>query len=214
MGIIVLSENPGVRAQRGPELFRSTNCTCEVRSVLLHGIPYGPFFRSHFPPEIAKDARNFETALLCFICINQKPKDFDPPIERPQTTKNAGVAEIAGEKGEEGRRRQHLPVNDGRCHRASTHSPAILGHVTHVCPPIPQVSCRAQADLFRGSGRSRTFFRTTSTTSRGASCMRHGGSNRHACSCHALRHPTGRHLSLTHPIWVPRACWTGIFRRT
>ena len=79
------------------------------------------FFVASFGPEIAKDARNFETALLCFICINQKPKDFDPPIERPQTTKNAGVAEIAGEKGEEGRRRQHLPVNDGRCHRASTH---------------------------------------------------------------------------------------------
>ena len=86
--------------------------------------------------------------------------------------------------------------------------------MTHVCPPFPQVICRAQADLFRGSGRSRTFFRTTSTTSRGASCMRHGGSNRHACSCHALRHPTGRHLSLTHPIWVPRACGTGRFRRT
>ena len=69
-------------------------------SGLVHGIPPPPFFRAHFPPEIAKDARNFETALLCFICINQKPKDFDPPIERPQTTKKgAGVAEIAGGKG-------------------------------------------------------------------------------------------------------------------
>ena len=35
MGIIVLSENPGVRAQRGPELFRSTIGTCEVRFVLV-----------------------------------------------------------------------------------------------------------------------------------------------------------------------------------
>ena len=32
--------------------------------------------------------------------------------------------------------------------------------------------------------------------------MRHGGPNRQACSCHASRHPTGRHPSLTHPIWV------------
>ena len=107
-----------------------------------------------------------------------------------------------------------MPVNDGRCHRASTHSPAILGHVTHVCPPTPQVSCRVQGDLFGGSGRSRTFLRSTSTRSRGASGMRHGGPNRHPCSCHALRHPTGRHPSLTHPLWVPRACWTGCFRRT
>ena len=107
-----------------------------------------------------------------------------------------------------------MPVNDGRCHRPSTHSPAILGPVTHVCPPFPQVICRAQPDLFRGPGRSSTFLRSTSTTIRGASGMRHSGTNRHACSCHALRHPTGRHLSLTHPIWVPRACGTGRFRRT
>ena len=86
--------------------------------------------------------------------------------------------------------------------------------MTHVCPPFPQVICRAQADLFRGPGRSSTFLRSTSTTIRGASGMRHSGTNRHACSCHALRHPTGRHLSLTHPIWVPRACGTGRFRRT
>ena len=86
--------------------------------------------------------------------------------------------------------------------------------MTHVCPPNPQVSCRAQGDLFCGTGRPRTFLRSTSTTIRGASGMRHSGTNRHACSCHALRHPTGRHLSLTHPIWVPRACGTGRFRRT
>ena len=161
-----------------------------------------PFFCCTFSPG---DCVPSTKAPLCFICINQKPKDLEPRSNGLKQRRRAGVAEIAGGKGEEGRRRQHLPVNDGRCHRASTHSPAILGPVTHVCPPFPQVSCRAQADLFRGSGRSRTFFRTTSTTNRGASGMRHGGPNRHPCSCHALRHPTGRHPSLTHPIWVPRA---------
>ena len=39
MEIIVLSESPGVRAQRGPELFRSTDGTSEVRSVLLMAQP-------------------------------------------------------------------------------------------------------------------------------------------------------------------------------
>ena len=39
MEIIVLSESPGVRAQRGPELFRSTDGTSEVRSVLLVAQP-------------------------------------------------------------------------------------------------------------------------------------------------------------------------------
>ena len=200
---------PGILRYRPRETVRVFgNVLFQMEKKSPHGIPPPPFFRAHFPPEIAKDARNFETALLCFICINQKPKDFDPPIERPQTTKRAGVAEIAGEKGEEGRRRQHLPVNDGRCHRPSTHSPAILGPVTHVCPPFPQVSCRGQRDLFGGLGRPRTFLRTTSTTWRGGFRMRHSGSNRHPCVCHASRHPTGRHPSgpsLTHLGWVPHA---------
>ena len=42
MEIIVLSESPGVRAQRGPELFRSTDGTSEVRSVLLMAQPRSP----------------------------------------------------------------------------------------------------------------------------------------------------------------------------
>ena len=80
-----------------------------------------PFFSVTFSPG---DCVPSTKARLCSLCINQKVrfrKQISPPIERPQTTKKAGVAEIAGEKGEEGRRRQHLPVNDGRCHRASTH---------------------------------------------------------------------------------------------
>ena len=58
-----------------------------------HGIPYvWPCFSGRFSPgdRRAKAARNFETDRICFICINQKPKDFEPPAERPQTTKKAG----------------------------------------------------------------------------------------------------------------------------
>ena len=163
------------------------------------------FFMHIFPSRL----RTFSEAPALFTMYKSEgpiSKTNKPPRSNGlKQRRRAGVAEIAGEKGEEGRRRQHLPVNDGRCHRASTHSPAILGPVTHVCPPTPQVSCRAQADLFRGSGRSRTFFRTISTTNRGVVGMRNTGSNRHPCSCHALRHPTGRHPSLTHPTWVPHA---------
>ena len=90
---------------------------------------------------------------------------------------------------------------------------ACVGPVTPVCPPFPQVNCRPQRDLFGRSGRPGTFLRTTSTRIRGNSSKRHGGSNRQPCSCHASRHPTGRHPSLTHPLWVPRACWTGPFGR-
>ena len=60
-----------------------------------HGIPDPRFFVWYFPPEIAKDARNFETARLCFICINQKPKDFDPPVEPRGCASNNEEAELS-----------------------------------------------------------------------------------------------------------------------
>ena len=126
---------------------------------------------------------------------------------------NAGVAPPTAKKAEEG------PGVPSTCRHGDGESqsfsiePACVGPVTPVCPPFPQVCCRPQRDLFGRSGRPGTFLRTTSTRIRGNSGKRHGGSNRQPCSCHASRHPTGRHPSLTHPLWVPRACWTGPFGR-
>ena len=60
----------------------------------------------------------------------------------------------------------------------SSIEPACTGHVSPVCPCFPQVICAAQRDLFRGLGRSTTFSRTTTTTSRGDSGMHNPGPNR------------------------------------
>ena len=171
-----------------------TGCTAYRRVLFLLHIS---------PRRFGEFSAEFSNSSLGSYAINQKPKDFDPPIWSRGCASNT----------EEARRRQFTRRAWQTIVQSFCIEPACVGPVTHVCPPFPQVICRAQADLFRGSGRSRTFFRTTSTTSRGASGMRHGGPNRHPCSCHALRHPTGRHPSLTHPLWVPRACWTGTFGR-
>ena len=126
---------------------------------------------------------------------------------------NPGVAPPTPKKAEEG---PGVPSTcrhgDGES-QSFCDSPACVGPVTHVCPPFPQVNCRAQADLFGGPGRSSTSIRSTSTRSRGDSGKRHGGPNRYPCVCHASRHPTSRHSSLTHPHRVPHACWTGAFGR-
>ena len=110
-----------------------------------------------------------------------------------------GVAPPTPKKPEEG----SLPVV--MVTTASSFEPACVGRATHVCPPIPQVICRAQADLFGGSGWTSTLLRSTTARSRGNSRKRHSGSNRQPCVCHASRHPTGRHPSLTNTLRVPHA---------
>ena len=118
---------------------------------------------------------------------------------------NAGVAPP---NTEEARRRSGVPStrrHGRRLRNRFSIEPACAGHLTHVCPRVPNRRCSAQGDLFGDLGRPSTSIRSTSTRSRGDSGKRHGGPNRYPCVCHASRHPTSRHSSLTHPLWVPRA---------
>ena len=154
--------------------------------------------------------RTFSEAPALFTMYKSEgpiSKTSEPPDRRP------GVAEITGGKG----RRRPKKVSTCRDGDAGRNRfvlrASCVGPVTHVCPRLPNCSCRAQADLSRGPGRSTTLLRSTCARSRGNSGMRHSGPNRQPCSCHASRHPTGRHPSLTHLGWVPRACWTGAFGR-
>ena len=135
-----------------------------------------PFFCCTFPPRVCVPSAK---ARLCFICINQKVrfrKQISPPDRTPGLL---GVAPPTPKKAEEGPGVPSTCRHGDALRNRFIDSAACVGHVTHVCPPFPQVGCRPQGDLFGGSGRPRTFLRSTSTTTRGNSRTRHGGSNRH-----------------------------------